>query len=40
MYHLVKDTAHDNGWQLFEGLDLCAFCKFAYAMSSKAKPSC
>ena len=40
MYHLVKDTAHDNGWQLFEGLDFCAFCKFAYTMSSKAKPTC
>jgi hypothetical protein len=40
LYHHLKDTISASGWALFERLDYCEFCKFAYGRSSKAKPSC
>lgn len=39
-YHQLKDLVARNGWALFENLDFCDFCKFAYAKSSKTKPVC
>lgn len=39
-YHALKDLCDGGGWALFERLDFCDFCKFAYAKSSKTKPSC
>jgi hypothetical protein len=39
-YHALKDQCAANGWSLFESLDFCDFCKFAYLKSSKSKPAC
>jgi hypothetical protein len=35
LYHQLKDQCSDNGWRLFENLDFCDFCKFAYVHSSR-----
>lgn len=40
LYHQLKDTCSSYGFALFETLDFCDFCKFAYVKSSKTKPSC
>lgn len=40
LYHQLKDTCASQGFALFETLDFCDFCKFAYVKSSKTKPSC
>lgn len=40
LYYKIKDTCLGTGWALFENLDFCEFCKFAYAQSSKSKPVC
>lgn len=39
LYHNLKDHAYDQGWPLFENLNFCDFCKFAYDKSSRTKPS-
>ena len=40
LYHALKDRCADNGWSLFEKLDFCDFCRFAFLKSSRDKPSC
>jgi hypothetical protein len=40
LYHQLQDTCAAYGFALFESLDFCEFCKFAYVTSSKTKPSC
>lgn len=40
LYHQLKDTCSSYGFALFESLDFCDFCKFAYVKSSKTKPLC
>jgi hypothetical protein len=40
LYHQLKDTCSSYGFALFETLDFCEFCKFAYVRSSKTKPAC
>ena len=37
LYHTLIDKAAGSGWRLFERLDFCEFCKFAYAFSSLTK---
>lgn len=39
LYHQLKDTVSNHGYALFENLDFCDFCKFAYSKSSKTKPT-
>lgn len=40
LYHQLKDSCSQYGFALFENLDFCTFCKFAYDQSSKRKPPC
>lgn len=37
LYHALIDRARGHGWRLFESLDFCDFCKFAYTKSSLEK---
>lgn len=37
LYHALIDRAAGNGWRVFESLDFCEFCKFAYEHSSREK---
>lgn len=37
LYHALIDKAAGSGWRLFERLDFCEFCKFAYVHSSLTK---
>jgi len=39
LYHTVKDHATQYGWPIFDSLNFCEFCKFAYKHSSKSKPA-
>ena len=40
LYHQLQDTCAAQGWTLLEQLDFCDFCKFAFAKSSRVKPTC
>jgi hypothetical protein len=37
LYHALIDRSAGSGWRLFENLDFCDFCKFAYDKSSRHK---
>ena len=37
LYHSLIDRSAGSGWRLFEHLDFCDFCKFAYTHSSRHK---